>query len=184
MIKKKRSKKGSHTHFCLRIIPRGKWKETDRRVLLNKIQEYRRAFTLKSGYDYHLFDKLTRISERPVGRYCNLCGLLYDILENKDPRTDTILFLGHHYLIIEEDLPEMITLIEMLKDDPKVKKFHMLYLDSLTEMKKTKIAEMQQSDVRNKITHKIIKISAFIDILTQRKFEIRTLYEVQRDSYY
>ena len=171
-------------HFCLRINPQGNWKETDRRILLSKIQDYRRILTQKTGYDYNLFDKLTRISERPAEGYCNLCGLLYDILENKDPDTETILFLGHHHIYLDEDQSEMITLVEILRDDPKVKKFQLLYLDSLSEMKKTKIAEMQMIAVRNKITIKDVEVSTFIDILKDREFEIRTLYKVQRDSYY
>ena len=102
MTKRKGSKKGYHTHFCLRIIPQGKWKEAERRNLLTKIQEYRNLLTKKTGNDYHLYDKLLRIDKRPTGDYCNLCGYLYDIMENKDPNIDTILFLGHHYFYLEK----------------------------------------------------------------------------------
>ncbi len=89
MTKRKGSKKGYYTHFCLRIIPQGNWKETERRNLLMKIQEHRRSYTQESGNDYHLFDKLLRIGKRPTGDYCNLCGHIYDILENLDPNVDT-----------------------------------------------------------------------------------------------
>jgi hypothetical protein len=184
LTKSKGSKKGYHTHFCLRIVPQGTWKEAERRELRMKMEEYRNTLTKTSGSDYHFFDKLTRIVKRPTGNYCNLCEPLFDIFEKKDPNLETLLYLGHHYVFLEEDQPEMITLVKMLRDDPKVKKFQILYLDSLSEMKTTDISAMRASDLRDFISHKQLKISDIIDILKEGKFEIRTLYEVHRDSYY
>ena len=114
----------------------------------------------------------------------SLIGHLYDILKNKDPNIETILFLGHHYLFIEEDQPEMITLVKMLRNDLKVKKFQIMYIDSLSEMKTTIISAMQEDDVRNLFASKITDITTFLEILKREEFEIRTLYEVRRDSYY
>jgi hypothetical protein len=184
LVKRKGAKKGYHTHFIVRIIPQGKWKETERRGLLTKIQEHRNFYAQETGYDYHLFDKLLRINKRPTGNYCSICGPLYDILEDKEPSIETILFFGHHHLFLNEDEPEIITLVKMLRDDPNVKKFQMMYIDSLSEMKTTIISAMQEIDVRNLFTSEIIDITSFIDILKREEFEIRTLYEVRRDSYY
>jgi len=184
LVKRKGAKKGYHTHFIVRIIPQGKWKDTERRDLLTKIEEHRNSYTQETGYDYHLFNKLLRISKRPTGNYCILCGYLYDILENQDPKIDTILFLGHHYLFLEEDQPEMKTLVKMLRDDLKVKKFQIMYIDSLSGMKTTVISAMQEDDVKNLFTSKITDITTFLGILKREEFEIRTLYEVRRDSYY
>lgn len=178
MVKRKGVKKGYHTHFCLRIIPQGKRKEAERKELLNKIQEYRKFHTQESGNDYHLFDKLLRISERTAGDYCNLCRPLYDILEDRDPRVDTILFLGHHWLYPEEDQTELVTLAKMLRNDKKVNKFQILYLDSLSEMKTTHISAMQENDVRDIIRNKKTKISEFVNIVEKGEHSLRTIYGI------
>ena len=182
MVKRKGAKKGYYTHMCLRIIPQGKWREIDRRGLMQKFEEHRNKLTKISGSDYTFFDKLTRIDKRSEG--CNLCGHLYDLLEDKDPRVDTRLYLGHHHLYLGEDEPDMITFVEFLRDDPKVKKFQLLYLDSLKEMKTTVVSVIKSTELKDLISYKEMKISSFIELLKKCKFETRVLYEVSRDSYY
>jgi hypothetical protein len=78
----------------------------------------------------------------------------------------------------------MIILVKMLRDESKVKKFQIMYIDSLSEMKTTIVSPMQENDIRNLFTSKITDITTFLEILKQEEFEIRTLYEVRRDSYY
>lgn len=180
----RKSKKGTIEHFCVLIISQGKWKEDDTHAIRKEINDYAVKLTKDTGFDYHLFDKLIIGSEKFTGHDYGICNNLTTIFNELKKQSDNILYLGHHYLIIPDDLQEIETLTNMLIDNPKVKKFYLLYLDSLKEYKTTILKEMSISEVKGLLTEQKASKLDFIKTLREKKFKERTVYEISKEKYY
>ncbi len=111
---------------------------------------------------------------------CQLCRPIYEMLEEIKGQNDAILFQGHHYLIIEDDEEDLRDLAEFLLSKDTVKKLYLLYLDSFKEIKTSKIDTMSLQDLKEKLTQKRVSTSEFTNILHEKNFSSRTIYEVTK----
>ena len=170
-------KMGAYEHFCVLIFAQGTWNEKDRESILKPLQEKHN----EQGDDpYHLYLKLTRRESMPQYSDCQLCRPIYEMLEELKGQNDAILFQGHHYLIIEDDVEDLKDLAKFLLSKDKVKKVYLLYLDSFKEIKRTVINTMSLQDLKEKLAQKRANISEFIKILNENSFSSRTIYEITK----
>ncbi|MHA1971566.1 MAG: hypothetical protein ACTSW1_01165 [Candidatus Hodarchaeales archaeon] len=177
----RKSKKGTIEHFGVLIIAQDKWREEDEKNIRRAIQEYRVKLSEEIGSDYHLFDKLIYIKKDEfIGYDYGICNNLTALFKELKGKTDNILYLGHHYLVLPEDLNEIATLTRMILENPKVKKFYVLYFDSLSEFKTNELKKMDFGAVKRLISIKKCFKEEFLAVLKANKFKARTLYEVNK----
>jgi hypothetical protein len=168
---------GAYEHFCVLIFAQGTWNNKDRESILKPLQEKHNE---QRDNPYHLFLKLTRRDSMPQYSDCQICRPIYEMLEELKSHNDTILFQGHHYLIIEDDQEDLEELVKMVLSNDKVKKIYILYLDSFKEIKRTAINTMSLQDLKEKLTQKRVNTSEFIKILHEKNFSSRTIYEITK----
>jgi hypothetical protein len=133
--------------------------------------------------EYGIFLKLTRRTEIPVYSDCHLCRPIYEWILNLKGEMDGIIYQGHHYLTAD-DIPEMITLVNLILSNNRVKKLYILYIDSLGEIRRNKIESMDIDGLKNIIKLKKTYTSEFNSILENNGFKERIIYEIAKDSYY
>ncbi|MHA1885741.1 MAG: hypothetical protein ACXAAI_10380 [Promethearchaeota archaeon] len=100
----KHQKFGTYEHFCVLIFAQDIWSERDREAILKPIREKHNE---PRDNPYHLYLKLTRRDSMPQYSDCHLCRPIFELLEEIKGQTDAILFQGHHYLILEDDVKDL-----------------------------------------------------------------------------
>ncbi|MHA2049744.1 MAG: hypothetical protein ACW986_09030 [Promethearchaeota archaeon] len=173
----KHRKFGAYEHFCVLIFAQGTWNEKDREIILRSIREKHNE---KRDDPYHLYLKLTRRDAMPQYSDCQLCHPIYEMLEELKGHTDALLFQGHHYLIIEDDVEDLKDLVKNTLAFDKVKKLYLLYLDSFKEIKTTVINTMSLQDLKENVSRKLVEIPEFFKILDENNFSSRTIYEITK----
>ena len=168
---------GAYEHFCVLIFAQGTWNDKDRESILKPLQKKHNE---QRDNPYHLYLKLTRRDSMPHYSDCQLCRPIYEMLEEIKGQNDAILFQGHHYLIIEDDEEDLRDLAESLLSKDTVKKLYLLYLDSFKEIKTSKIDTMSLQDLKEKLTQKRVSTSEFTNILHEKNFNSRTIYEITK----
>ncbi len=176
----KKSKIGIYEHFCVLIFAQGIWNEKDRKDIRKPIQERHNKV---SDNPYHFFLKLTYRDNMPIYAECKLCCPIYEMFEEIKGKNDGILYQGHHYLILEDDIDDIKEFTNLILSNDKIKKFYILYLDSFKEIKTTVINSMNLQDLKEKLTLKTCLKSEFIKILDDNEFKSRTIYEISKDRY-
>ena len=171
----KHQKYGTYEHFCLIIFAQGNWNEKDRQSIRSRLRDKRNE---KKDLPYPLFTKLVYREEKPKYADCKLCEPIYDMLMELKGSNDGIIYQGHHYLIPEDDMEDIKDLADLILGDNKVKKFYLLYFDSFHEIKKTIIPTITLNDLKEKMTTKKCKIEVFKEIIDEKKFQSRIIYEV------
>ncbi|MHA2181104.1 MAG: hypothetical protein ACXAAH_06755 [Promethearchaeota archaeon] len=173
----KHQKRGAYEHFCVLIFAQGSWNDKDRESILKPLQEKHNE---QRDDPYHLYLKLTRRKEMPQYSDCQLCRPIYEMLEEIKGQNDAILFQGHHYLILEDDVEDLEDLVKFLLSKDKVKKLYLLYLDSFKEIKRTVINTMNLQDLKEKLTQNRVSTTEFIKVLHEKNFSSRTIYEITK----
>ena len=173
----KHRKTGAYEHFCVLIFAQGTWKETDKDSVRNLIKE--KLKSLKEA-PYNIFYKLTYRDKMPIYADCHICQPIYKMFEEFKGNNDGILYLGHHYLIPEDDFEDMKSLTNLILSHSKVKKFYLLYLDSFKEIKRTILNEMNLEEFKENLKFKKCNIKDFILIIDNDKFKNRTVYEISK----
>jgi hypothetical protein len=168
-------KKGAYEHFCVLIYGQGQWSESDRQSIQQPI---RKVITTYTPDPYPFFLKLTKITEPFILGSCDICGPTYNLLKELKGQAEGIIFLGHHYIIPEDDLEDMADFVRMVFDNEKVKKMYMLYLDGFGDVKKTELSQWNLETLKSHITTKTYNKSQFIGDIESGKFENRVLYEI------
>ncbi len=171
-------KKGTYEHLCILIFAQGTWKESDRLSVLEPLRKERRMFP-DDPYPFIL--KLIHRKKEPTYSDCSLDPLIYQILKKIQGNTDGILFLGHHYLIFPDDILGMKKFTDLVLNHNKVKKFYLLYLDSL---KRTNLTKFDLVTLKNMLSFEKHTRSAFIGLLDNNKFKERVIYEVTKEQYF
>jgi hypothetical protein len=173
----KHRKTGAYEHFCVLIFAQGTWKETDKDSVRNLIKE--KLKSLKEA-PYNIFYKLTYRDKMPIYADCHICQPIYKMFEEFKGNNDGILYLGHHYLIPEDDFEDMKSLTNLILSHNKVKKFYLLYLDGFKEIKRTILNEMNLEEFKEKLKFKKCNSNDFILIIDNDKFKNRTVYEISK----
>ncbi|MHA1917621.1 MAG: hypothetical protein ACTSUV_04830 [Candidatus Ranarchaeia archaeon] len=175
-----KQKIGAYDHFCLVVIAQGQWADKDYEVVRDFLIQKRKKYTTD---EFGFFLKLTHRKEIPIYSDCPICQPIYQWLTNLKGQNDGLIYQGH-YFITPEDFPEMNELVHILLSNEKVKKLYILYLDSLGELKRTAINNMDMEDITNLIKTKKIKKTEISEILTNEEFKERIMYEINRETYY
>ena len=173
----KHQKMGAYEHFFVLIFAQGNLNDKERESLLKPLREKHNE---QRDDPYHLFLKLTRRDSVPEYSDCQLCRPIYELLEEIKGQNDVLLFQGHHYLILEDDIEDLKDLVNLVLSKDSVKKLYLLYLDSFKEIKKTVINNMNLQDLKEKLAQKRVSTSEFIDILDENNFSSRTIYEITK----
>jgi hypothetical protein len=176
----KHRKTGAYEHFCVLIFAQGTWKETDKDSVRNLIKE--KLKSLKEA-PYNIFYKLTYRDKMPIYADCHICQPIYKMFEEFKGNNDGILYLGHHYLIPEDDFEDMKSLTNLILSHNKVKKFYLLYLDGFKEIKRTILNEMNLEEFKEKLKFKKCNSNDFILMLDNNKFKNRTVYEISKKNF-
>ncbi|MBE0526628.1 MAG: hypothetical protein IH631_06770 [Candidatus Thorarchaeota archaeon] len=173
MVRKKN--KGAYEHFGVLIYGQGKWSETDRQSVVKPIQDVVRTYT-KDPYPFFL--KLTRVSEPFQPGECTVCTPIHEMFQELKGQADGILYLGHHYIIPEDDLEDMASFVKMVLDNDSVKKMYLLYIDGFGDIKRTELAQWDLETLKAHIETQTITKSDFLAALSEDKFNSRVLYEI------
>ena len=176
---KKPKRMGTYEHFCVLVTAQGNWKDEDLREIRQSLIDERVKYRAE---DYPLIMKLVYRTEKPVYSDCQLCDPIYDLLQKKKANFQGIIYQGHHYLE-PEDTNDMVDLVNILIENDKIKKIHILYLDSFSEFKRDTINNLSSDELIEKIEQKKLSKSTFLNILSTDKFQNRTLYEILKDVY-
>ena len=155
------------------IFGQGQWSESDRQSVEEPIRE---VVTTYTPDPYPFFLKLTRRTEDP--RSCKMCTPTYELLSELKGQADGILYLGHHYLITEDDLEDMSKFVKMVLENDNVKKMYMLYLDGFRDIKRTQLAQWDSETLKTHIETKTISKSDFLDAISESRFDNQVLYEI------
>ena len=174
-------KKGTYEHLCILIFAQGTWKEVDRLSVLDPL---RRERNLYPDDPYPFLLKLTLREEEPSYSDCSLDPFLYRILKEIQGKADGILFLGHHYLIFPDDILGIKKFTDLVLNHNKVKKFYLMYLDSLGEIKRTILSKFDLTALKNMLSFENHTRSAFIGLLDSNEFKERVIYEVTKEQYF
>ncbi len=169
----RKPKKGEYEHFCVLIYAQGQWNESDRQSVEDPIRE---VITTYTPDPYPFFLKLTKRTEDPQS--CKMCTPTYELLSQLKGQSDGIIYLGHHYIIPEDDLGDMARFVKMVFDNEKVKKMYMLYLDGFGEIKRTELAQWNLDTLKTSIETKTCNMSDFLEQIEKGKFDNRVLYEI------
>ena len=170
-------KKGTYEHLCILIFAQGTWKESDKISILNPLRKERKLYP---DDPYPFFLKLTHQEEEPSYGDCSLDPLIYQILKQIQGKSDGILFLGHHYLVFPDDIFGLKKFTDLVLSHKKVKKFYLLYLDSLGEIKRTIISKFDFSTLKNMLSFEKCTQPAFLELLDNNEFQERVIYEVSK----
>jgi len=179
-LKKRKYQTGAYEHFCVLIFAQGTWKETDKDSVRNLIKE--KLKSLKEA-PYNIFYKLTYRDKMPIYADCHICQPIYKMFEEFKGNNNGILYLGHHYLIPEDDFEDMKSLTNLILSHNKVKKFYLLYLDGFKEIKRTILNEMNLEEFKEKLKFKKCNSNDFILMLDNNKFKNRTVYEISKKNF-
>ncbi|MHA1966038.1 MAG: hypothetical protein ACXACG_12460 [Candidatus Thorarchaeota archaeon] len=171
----RKQKKGENEHFCVLIYAQGQWSESDRESVEEPIKDVVRTYTPEP---YPFFLKLTRRLEPFSPGDCKLCTPVYDFLQELKGQSNGTLYLGHHYIIPEDDLEDMTRFVKMVLDNEKVKKMFMLFLDGFGEVKRTELALWDIETLKSQITTRSLRRDDFLTEIDSGKFDNRTLYEI------
>lgn len=174
-------KKGTYEHLSILIYAQGTWKESDRLSVLDPLRKERKLYP-DDPYPFIL--KLTLRTKEPNYSDCNLDPLIYQIMKQIQGNTDGILYLGHHYLTLPDDILGMKKFTDIVMGHKKVKKFYLLYIDSLGEIKRTIISKFDFAALKNMVSFEKYTRSAFLELLDNNEFKERVIYEVTREKYY
>ena len=158
----KHQKMGVYEHFCVLIFAQGTWNDKDRELIIKHLQEKHNE---QRDDPYHLYLKLTRRDKMPQYSDCQLCRPIYEMLEEIKGHNDALLFQGHHYLILEDDVEDLKDFAKFVVSKDKVKKLYILYLDSFKEIKRTIISTISLQELKEKLRQKRVSISEFVKIL-------------------
>jgi hypothetical protein len=175
----KHRKTGAYEHFCVLIFAQGTWKEVDKESIRNLIKE--KSKTMKD-IEYNIFDKLVFREQIPIYSDCHFCQPIYKLFEEIKGNNDGILYQGHHYLIPEDDFNDLKSLANLILSHSKVKKFYLLYLDGLGEIKRTALDTMTLEGLKEIVHFEKCNIDDFLFIVDNNKFKNRTIYEVSRSK--
>ncbi|MHA2399289.1 MAG: hypothetical protein ACXADU_10440 [Promethearchaeota archaeon] len=129
---------------------------------------------------YHLYLKLTRRDSMPHYSDCHLCRPIFELFEEFTGQTDAILFQGHHYLILEDDVEDLKDFVKQTLFTDKVKKLILLYLDSFKEISRTIINTMTLQDLKEFLEWKRVDMPGFIKTLQENIFSSRIIYEITK----
>ncbi len=173
----KPKKKGVYEHLCVIIFAQGKWNEKDRASIRQPLIE---KHNMHSDNPYPLFTKLTYREESPSYSDCNLCGPIYEMFQEILGTSDNLIYQGHHYIIPEDDKEDMKELPKTILENPKVKKFYLLYLDSFGEVDRNVIERWTLNDLKEQITVKQCNASEFEKLIDENNFKSRILYEITK----
>lgn len=173
----KHKKTGWYEHLNVLIFAQGVWNEKNREKVITSIQQKRNKIT---DNPYPFYFKLTRRKEPPEFADCELCHLLYQLFKEFWGSNDGILYQGHHYIELEDDVEDMMDMAKLILSFEKVKKFYLLYIKGFSEIKTTVIRAMCLTELKEKLTHKRCSLEEFIEILNKNEFQTRTIYEVAR----
>lgn len=173
----KQKKTGWYEHLTLLIFAQGVWNEKDRAILRSSLQNKRNKPT-DNPYPFYL--KLTHRKEPPEFADCNLCHLLYQLFIAIRGSSDGIFYQGHHYLDFKDDVKDMMDMTKLILSFEKVKKFYLLYIKGLSDIKTTVIREMNLEELKEKLVNKRCNLEEFIEILNTKEFKDKTIYEVTK----
>jgi len=173
MVRKRKT--GTYEHFGVLLYGQGQWSEDDRQSVVGPIQDVIRTYT-SDPYPYFL--KLTRVSETFQPGECALCTPIHAMFQELKGQSDGILYLGHHYIIPEDDLEDMATFVKMVLDNEQVKKMYILYIDGFGDIKKTELSQWDLETLKTHLETQTITKSDFLAALSEDKFNNRVLYEI------
>ncbi|MHA2006407.1 MAG: hypothetical protein ACXABO_18100 [Promethearchaeota archaeon] len=173
----KHKKTGWYEHLGILIFAQGKWHESDREKLLIPIRKKREV---KTDNPYPFYLKLTLRKDPPDYPDCGICHLLDKLFKDIRGPNDGILFLGHHYILFEDDVEEMKDMTKLILSGEKVKKFYLLYIQGFSEIKTTVIRKMNITELKELINHEKYDDGNFIEVLDKNEFKARVLYEVTK----
>ncbi|MHA1949835.1 MAG: hypothetical protein ACXAAO_05445 [Candidatus Thorarchaeota archaeon] len=171
----RKQKKGAYEHLSVLIFGQGQWSETDRQLVVQSIRNETKKY-LQDPYPF--FMKLTRRSEPFNPGSCDICTPAYDLIQELKGQADGIIYLGHHYLIPEDDLEDMVNFIKLVLENNKVKKMYLLYLDGFGEIKRTQLATWDLETLKAHIQARTLTKDDFLKDITSGKFDNRVLYEI------
>lgn len=171
----KRKKTGWYEHFSVLIFAQGRWNEKDRELIRNPLLE---KYKEKSDNPYPFFTKLIRRKDPPKFADCPLCHRLYEMFKEIVNQNDYMLYQGHHYLIMEDDLEDMKKLPELILSNDKVKKFYLLYIGGFSDIKTNTIQAMELKELKENLHFEKCGKLEFIKILEENNFKNRIVYEV------
>ncbi|HEC37778.1 MAG TPA: hypothetical protein ENI29_06045 [bacterium] len=171
----KHKKTGWYEHFSVLIFAQGTWKEKDRERVKKPIRE-KHDDTSENPYPF--FSKLTLRRNPPEFADCPLCHRLYELFKEFTGPNDFILYQGHHYLIMEEDMEDMEELVKIILSNDKVKKIFILYIKGFSSIKTTEIHSMKLDDLKRKLRFQKYNYKDFLKILSNNTFEDQVVYQV------
>jgi hypothetical protein len=170
-------KKGEYEHFCVLIYPQGQWSESDRQSVEEPI---RKVITTYTPDPYPFFLKLTRRTEDPQS--CKICTPTYELLSELKGQTDGIIYLGHHYIIPEDDIGDMASFVNMVLDNEKVKKMYILYLNGFGEVKRSELAQWDLEILKSHVQTRTLSKGDFLTEIESGKFDNQVIYEITKWS--
>ncbi len=127
---------------------------------------------------YPFFLKLTKRSKPFSPGDCAICTPVQEMFQELQGQADGVLYIGHHYLIPDDDLEDMAKFVRMVLENDNVKKMYMLYLDGFGEIKRTQLAHWELETLKTYIETKTISKSDFLAALNEGRFDNRVLYEI------
>ena len=173
MVRKR--KKGAYEHLCVLIFGQGQWSDADRQSISQSIIDETRNY---SADRYPFFMKLTRRNEPFNPGACDICVPTYDLIQELKGQADGIIYLGHHYLIPDDDLEDMAKFVKLVLENDNVKKMYMLYLDGFGDIKRTQLAKWDLETLKAHIETKTINKSDFLVAISEGRFDNQVLYEI------
>ena len=173
----RKRKKGEYEHFCVLIFAQGQWSESDRQSVEEPIKDVVRTYTPDP---YPFFLKLTRRPEQFSPGDCKLCTPVSDLLQEIKGQADGTIYLGHHYIIPEDDLKDMAKFVKMVLDNERVKKMYMLYLDGFGEVTRSELAQWNLEILKSHVQTRTLSKADFLTEIEGGKFDNRVLYEITK----
>ena len=171
----KHKKTGWYEHFSVLIFVQGTWNEKDRELIRKPLLE---KYKEKSENPYPFFTKLTRRKDPPEFADCPLCHRLYEMFKEITGLNDFILYQGHHYLIMEDDLEDIKEMVKIILSNDKVKKIYILYIKGFSNINTTEIRSMNLANLKEKLSFQRYKQNVFLEFLNNNGFEKRVVYEI------
>ena len=176
----KKQKMGTYEHFCILIIVQSAWKEQDKQSIRDISLTERKKYV---DFEYHFYHKLTYRDKKPEYSDCLLCNQVYSLLTNLKGNGEGILYQGHHYLE-PDDTKDMVEYSKLMLAKNQVKKVYILYLDSLKELKRERINNLNYDEFKELIKEERYTLKEFETLFQEHEIKERILYEILRDKYY
>ncbi|TFG95273.1 hypothetical protein E4H12_13595 [Candidatus Thorarchaeota archaeon] len=171
----RKSKKGAYEHFCVLLYGQGQWSEADRQSVVAPILKIVKTYTPDP---YPFFLKLNPVGESFQPGGCAICTPIHTLFQELKGQADGILYLGHHYIIPEDDLEDMASFVKMVLDNDLVKKMYILYIDGFGDIKKTELAQWDLETLKTHIETQTVTRSDFLTTLSDGRFNNRVIYEI------